>query len=198
MACSALLVDLDGTVWHSAVWYPNLIADATGRDVTHVVYALERKSVARVLSSFGVTRARFARLCDELAATLAIVDGVTETLAHLHQRSIRTGAVTSLPAWVATPMLAATNLAPSFDTVVDWGRTARHKPRPDPLLAALVDLGVPPTSGSWYVGDTTADGQPAAAAGLSFAWAGWSTGQTPPETAAVTLTAFADAEGLFG
>jgi phosphoglycolate phosphatase-like HAD superfamily hydrolase len=95
-------------------------------------------------------------------------------------------------------MLSGTDLGPLFHTVVGWERTRRHKPRPDPLYAALGDLGVPTSDGSWYVGDTTGDAEAAAAAGMSFAWAGYSTHQPPPDTAKVNLLAFAAVEELFG
>jgi phosphoglycolate phosphatase-like HAD superfamily hydrolase len=125
LAATALLLDLDGTLWDSADWYPKLIAEACGQGGPEIEAALQRKAVARVLGDFGVTQARFAELCGDLGSSLVVFDGVADVLARIAARGIATGAVTNLPGWIATPMLRATGLAPLLDVVIPYSRTVR-------------------------------------------------------------------------
>ncbi len=197
MATAALLVDLDGTVWDSAAWYAEIITAATGQPFLRVTQALRTKPVARVMTDLGVSRSAFSRLCLDAIETLVVFDGVRETLARLLARGTATGAVTNLPGWVAVPMLRSTGLQDLFTVVIDYGKTRRHKPAPDPLLAALTELGVPPTRDSWYIGDTVADAEAARAAGISFVWAGYAPPASPPNEMDAIAASFNEVEGVF-
>lgn len=197
LATAALLVDLDGTLWDSASWFPEMLAEACGRSCSEAEEVLHNRPVARVLRDFGVSRARFAGLCSDLARTLVVFDGVADTLASIAARDIATGAVTNLPGWVATPILQATGLRPLLGVVVDYAGTTRRKPWPDPLLAALGTLHVPATATSWYVGDTADDATAAEAAGISFASAGYSAPGSTSTGASRVLSSFSEAEDLF-
>lgn len=151
LAMAALLLDLDGTLWDSAAWYPEVIAKACGRPGSEIEEALRHGSVTRVLADFGITRIRFVRLCRDLGTTLVVFDRVPDTLASVAARDIAIGAVTNLPGWVARPMLQAAGLAPFLNIVIPYRRGIRPKPSPDTLLDALGRLRVPPRwlHGTW-------------------------------------------------
>lgn len=57
-----------------------------------------------------------------------------------------------------------------FDTVITSADTVKHKPDPEPILAAVEKLGARPEE-SVYVGDTVNDLRAAKAAGVKFAGA---------------------------
>jgi phosphoglycolate phosphatase len=93
-------------------------------------------------------------------------------------------------------MLDCVGLSRYFASVGDWGRTRRHKPHPDPLLAVLDDLGIAPNNSVWYVGDAESDALAAQSAGVSFAWAAYGYGDGAPPTAATQLSEFRDVASL--
>jgi phosphoglycolate phosphatase-like HAD superfamily hydrolase len=197
LAEAALLLDLDGTLWDSAAWYPEVIAKACGCQAPEIQEALRHRSVTRVLADFGITKTRFAILCSDLGGTLVVFDRVRDTLASVVARDIATGAVTNLPGWVAQPMLQSTGLAHFLDIVIPYRRAMRPKPWPDTLLDALGRLGVPATAASWYVGDTVDDAQAAQAAGISFAWVGYGIPGPVPADPRRVLSSFSEIEDLF-
>jgi phosphoglycolate phosphatase-like HAD superfamily hydrolase len=197
LAKAALLLDLDGTLWDSAAWYPEVIAKACGCPGSEIEEALRHGSVTRVLADFGITHKRFARLCSDLGATLVVFDRVPDTLASVAARDIATGAVTNLPGWVAGPMLQSTGLASFFDVVIPYRRAMRPKPWPNTILDALGRLCVPAAMASWYVGDTADDAQAAQAAGISFAWVGYGMPGKVPADARRVLSSFSEVEDLF-
>lgn len=199
VARRALLVDLDGTLWDSAAWYPQVIAVAAGcsPDLPSAAIVAGRPLV-RVLSDHGITDARFRRLCASPPVRLEVKAGVHETLERLRQRRVGLGAVTNLPVRLATPMLAAAGLQGLLPVVVGASRTRPGKPHPDPLLEALRQLETLPSPRSWYVGDMPDDQQSAAAAGMSFAWAGYATVSPAPEGTDATLGSFGEIETLLG
>lgn len=94
---------------------------------------------------------------------------VLHTLDALAARGTLLGAVTSLPGALATAGLQRTGLAARFGAVIHAGHGKPYKPRPDPLLKALVQLGLEPSRAIFYVGDFLSDGDASLAAGLSFA-----------------------------
>lgn len=53
-----------------------------------------------------------------------------------------------------------------FGALVGAGDAAADKPDPAPMLMALAAMGVPPSRGVWYVGDTALDMQAARRAGF--------------------------------
>lgn len=63
-----------------------------------------------------------------------------------------------------------------FDTLVCGDDVSHRKPAPDLILKALENLGVAPSLGCWYVGDSTTDVIAAAEAGVTpvfYNGAGW-------------------------
>ena len=59
-----------------------------------------------------------------------------------------------------------------FDVVITSEDTERHKPEPDPVLAALARLGRPP-EGACYVGDAPFDLRAGRAAGVATIGVTW-------------------------
>ena len=70
-------------------------------------------------------------------------------------------------------MLSCLGLERSSPATVDYGRTAKHKPNPEPLLLALNELEVEPRPEVWYVRDALLRRRRSTQRGLSFAWASY-------------------------
>ena len=169
MAVRALLFDLDGTLWDSHPWYASLADDREGFLDT----LREGKPVATLFRRVGITPARFGCLCRGNISSLVLYPGVRETLEAVSAQGVPLGVATNLPRWIAGPMLESAGVMGHFRTVVDYGRTCRRKPYPDPLLAALGDMNLAADTDIWYVGDSPQDLRAAMSAGLSFAWAAY-------------------------
>lgn len=179
MAAPAVLLDLDGTLWDSWPWYARQVGRSDRARVRQISEALRRgRPVAPLLRDAGVTEASLRASCRTSGCDL--YPGVRDALAQLRDGGTRLGIVTNLPRWIAIPMLEELGLAEHFDAVAHYSTTRRHKPHPDPILAVLDEMGVPPSTGDWYVGDTQADFEAAVAAGLSFAWASYGYGEPIP------------------
>jgi len=97
-------------------------------------------------------------------------DGIREALSLATAADLPLGVVTSRNRQEAARCLHAAQIDGFFRVVITWGDTARHKPFPDPLLAALTRLGC---VRGHYVGDTPDDMRAAVAAGLQPLGAGW-------------------------
>ena len=72
--------------------------------------------------------------------------------------------------------LAAVGIDHLIDVVGALEDTARHKPDPEPLLAAAAKVGVDPTA-AVYVGDATVDVLAAKSAGMSSVAVTWGAGE---------------------
>ena len=81
-----------------------------------------------------------------LGSDLAVSPGVNELLKDLKQRGYALAVVTSSQQWMVDRIFAGTNISQFFDVVVSADDVARHKPAPDPYLAALERLGTPADS----------------------------------------------------
>ena len=195
MAASALIFDLDGTVWDSYPWYAERIGKGDARRRTAALADLrDAKSAATLLKKAGVTPARFRKVC-ATADRMRLYPDALDTLIVLDQRSTALGVVTNLPNWMASPLLSMHDLDGLFGSVVTWGSTSRHKPNPDPLLLCCEQLGI--DSGDvWYVGDSPNDCRAAQAAEMPFAWARWGYCDRAPQGADEVLDGFRDAERL--
>lgn len=98
---------------------------------------------------------------------------VVEVLPRLRNEGRRLGIVTAKRA--ATVRLAFDRfpeLEGNFDVVITSDDTERHKPSPDPILAAIDRLGRSPGE-SAYVGDSPYDVRAARAAGVYAVAVGW-------------------------
>lgn len=174
MARVALLFDLDGTIWNCDEWYASLARLQSG--VAH-----GGANAAVLLKSAGFTPARFRAQCRSDDPPIPLFPEVAETIGRLRELGAALGVATNLPDWMASPMLDAAGLSDHLSAVVTWGTTSRRKPHPDPLLAAMRQLGLSCHERHWYVGDSVADCQAAKAAGLSFAFAGWGATGAPSD-----------------
>lgn len=184
MASQAILIDLDGTLWDSAPWYAEIIAgdDPARRDQLAVAFSTPNganKPVAALLRDAGFTDRSFEAACEQHCDGLHVYDGARETITKI-SRQVVLGVVTSLPRWIAAPMLEGTELAHLFATLQCARRHVPPKPNPAGLNHALADLGVTPQK-SIYVGDSAADHLASTAAGMGFYWASWGYGDPPAD-----------------
>lgn len=99
--------------------------------------------------------------------------GVAGTLRELRRRGLLLGVVTSKNRATTQLGLEVSGLQGLLDLVVAEEDTERHKPWPDPILAALRRAGVQ-ASQALYVGDSPYDLQCARAAGVRAVACGWS------------------------
>ncbi len=106
------------------------------------------------------------------ADLLAGYPGVDELLAALAADGRVLGIVTSKRRDAVDLAIEILGITASFDVIVTWEDTDRHKPLPDPVLAALRRLDAP-AEDAIYVGDTAWDIQAGRAAGVVTGAALW-------------------------
>jgi len=106
---------------------------------------------------------------------LVCYKGVPEVLAALKLRGYRMGIVTSKRKVNAIDELKAKGLDSWFEVIIAQEDTDRHKPSPDPLLAAAAQLNTAPEH-CVYIGDQPTDIQAAHAAGMLSIAALWGEG----------------------
>ena len=99
--------------------------------------------------------------------------GVAETLARLRKQERILGVVTSRRKHTLDIYLRATGLFEWFDILITPEDTQRHKPDPEPLLAALSRLDVD-AGRAVYVGDSSFDIECGVRAGLDTVFVNWS------------------------
>jgi pyrophosphatase PpaX len=179
-----VLFDLDGTLIDSG---PIIVASM--RHAARAVLGIEVDEV-RVRAAIGgpgldaQMRALDPERADELIAAyrahneplhdeLEAFERMLDVLPRLRDRGQRIGIVTAKRrvtaelAFVRFPLLR--DIA---EVLIGSDDTARHKPDPDPLLAALAKLGAEPGEAA-YVGDSPFDVRAAKAAGLFAVAVGW-------------------------
>lgn len=187
MVASALLLDLDGTVWDSRPWYAATIAQLSGGSVSKIASELNAgSSIVKLVGSYGVGKTKFTRAVTEDAASLKLYDGVVETLDALKERGNSIGIVSNLPGWLVRPLLEAKRLDSYFDIVVTPRRGVPAKPNPHGISKALRELEQAADAQVWLIGDEETDAGAAMAAGVNFAWASYGYGpEQLPGTAKV-------------
>ncbi|WP_353951240.1 HAD-IA family hydrolase [Knoellia sp. S7-12] len=130
-----------------------------------------------------------------LANTARLIEryeGVPEMLEALTSAGANVHIVTSKRTETARLALAAVGIDHLIEVVGALEHTARHKPDPEPLLAAAAKIGVDPTT-AVYVGDATVDILAAHAAGMAGVAVTWGAGEraaleaTNPETIVDTV-----------
>jgi len=94
-----------------------------------------------------------------------VYPGIKELLAGLQQAGVKLGLVTTKHQSQAEFTLAGAGLSGYFDYVHGWLEGRRHKPDPEPVLAALSRLDASPGS-AIMVGDSELDIEAAKAAGV--------------------------------
>jgi HAD superfamily hydrolase (TIGR01509 family) len=197
MAPTAILFDLDGTVWDSFPWYASLLARASGRDTDSLHAELRRgASIVTIARNCKITNGRFTTLCQSSIEMLQLYPGVRDTLEQLNALRIPTAAVTSLPGRIVEPLLGGLRLTALFHNVVHANNCALRKPNPEPLLTSLRELRVAPDKNVFYVGDVKNDAAAAEAAGIRFAWASYGYGDGCPSTSAVRLNSIEEVLSL--
>lgn len=179
----AVLFDLDGTLIDSV----DLIL-ASMRHATNEVLG-ESLPDAVLMRSVGVPlmvqmrefspehaeellvayRAHNALVHDEL---LRDYPGTVEAVARIARLGHRLGIVTSKSRPVAQRGITCCGLDGAFEVLIAAEDTQRHKPGPEPLLAALELMGVDPQRAA-YVGDAPMDMESARAAGVLAVAALW-------------------------
>ncbi|MBT9252592.1 MAG: HAD-IA family hydrolase [Brockia lithotrophica] len=106
------------------------------------------------------------------AEGVRVFPGVPELLRALKEAGIPAAVVTNRHRRTLEFGVHKLGLAPCFATLVAYQDVERHKPDPEPILAAHARLEVPPTH-ALMVGDQPEDRLAAKGAGVHFAWAGW-------------------------
>jgi pyrophosphatase PpaX len=99
-------------------------------------------------------------------------DGIAAALSALRARGLRLGVVTSKRSDGARRGLALCGLASFFDDVVALDDVEKHKPDPEPVLAALARLDAR-AGRTIYIGDSTHDLAAGRAAGVRTGAALW-------------------------
>jgi pyrophosphatase PpaX len=99
-------------------------------------------------------------------------DAVVDTVTDLHRRGHPLAVVTSKSDWLAKRGLEHVGIAHLFATIVGCDSCARHKPHPEPVLAALDRLQYRPDE-AVFVGDSVHDIEAGNAAGVITIAALW-------------------------
>jgi pyrophosphatase PpaX len=180
----ALLFDLDGT-----------LIDSIGLLLECMEFAFaprsRRPTTAEWVAGIGTPlRTQLAEWCDGDADVEAMVTryreyqdlhlerltsafpGVVDTLAWAKAAGYPTAIVTSKGRGMTDRSLRHVGLLASFDAIVTFEETTRHKPLPDPVWLACARLGVAPTH-ALFVGDSPHDMYAGRAAGSRTAAALW-------------------------
>ena len=185
-----LVFDFDGTLVDS---YP-LIEEA----FAHVMRTHRLDEAARVLfrQSRGLPLPEQMKLVapqmwEDLVATYRSIDatlgharvfrGIPTLVRKLHQAGAPLGVVSCKRRALVEAELEAAGLRAYFDVVIGYEDVTPPKPAPDPLLAAIGQLGLSRTH-SIYVGDSMVDLQTGRAARVRTVLAAW--GLTPEARAA--------------
>jgi pyrophosphatase PpaX len=179
-----VLFDLDGTLIDSG---PMIVASmkhaaksVLGREIPEEVLSaavggpglvaqMHAMAPDRVDDLVSAYREHNEPLHEELEAFWEVV----EVLPRLREEGRRLGIVTAKRA--ETVRLAfdrLPELEDAFDVVITSDDTTRHKPAPDPILAAIDRLGASPAETA-YVGDSPYDVRAAKAAGAYAIAVGW-------------------------
>ncbi|MET8263164.1 HAD hydrolase-like protein [Micromonospora arida] len=177
----AVLFDLDGVIVDSRA----LVAAALSDVATNVLGRRpDRRAVAELIHLPPVQALGILGLTDPVgafddgfdlayaahAANAALVPGIVRAMRRLRMNGMRQAVVT-LQRRHRIALLALGAVTTLMDTFVTF-EDAKPKPAPDPVLAALFRLNVPPHE-AWFVGDTVTDIVAGHAAGVRVAGAAW-------------------------
>jgi pyrophosphatase PpaX len=178
------LFDLDGTLIDSG---PMIIASmkhaaktVLGRDIPEAALAAAVGGPGLVAQMRALDPERVEELVeayrlhnDPLHEELEAFWEVVEVLPRLRGEGRRLGIVTAKRrSTVRLALDRLPGLEDLFEVIVTADDTARHKPSPDPILAALERLAAEPAQAA-YVGDSPFDVRAAKAAGVFAVAVGW-------------------------
>ncbi|MFJ9085891.1 HAD family hydrolase [Streptomyces sp. NPDC102384] len=150
-----------------------------GREFSDIMEQLGVVDVDGAHRTYGAESTSAAHLAQEFI-------GIREVLHTFVAAGWRLGVVTSKHVDRAAPLLA--QLGCPFGTVRTPAGSGRSKPAPDPLLLALVDLGVDPAA-AVYVGDMEVDREAATRAGVAYIHAAWGYGDPGSPAAEIAQSA---------
>jgi pyrophosphatase PpaX len=179
-----VLFDLDGTLIDSGpiilasmqhatktvlgreIAYEELAATVGGQGLVSQMRALDPDRVDELVEVYKEHN-------DPLHETLEAFDDLLDVLPRLRVGGRRLGIVTAKRhRTVGLALDRFPELAEQFEVIVGFEDTERHKPDPDPVLAALRKLEVEPAQAA-YVGDSPFDIQAAKAADVFAVAVGW-------------------------
>lgn len=171
----ALLLDLDGTLIDSA---PDIAAALdrvlAARNLGSIPIAQVRRlighGIGRLVSdAFVLSGAPLAgdaleaaqhemgaRYAAQLVARTVLMPGAADLVAFCAQAGIAMACVTNKPRQMAADILGHFRIAPPISVIVGGDMGIARKPSPQPLLAALAELGET-KDGAWMVGDGLPD-----------------------------------------
>ena len=187
----AVVFDLDGTIWDSWPWYAHVLADISKADESQVRETLfSGGNIVKLCREQSVSNNRFVNNCEKRIESLKLYPGVIESLSKLEERKIPIGIFTSLPSWLARPLLSAKNISQFFGCIVAATKFRPPKPNAQGLNEALSGLNVPQNLRKIYVGDTNIDSLTAKNADIDFAWASWGYDMEQPSYISACLKEF--------
>jgi HAD superfamily hydrolase (TIGR01509 family) len=189
MAATALLFDLDGTLWDSYPCYAAALGASLGCTTEAVVERLKAgENVVRLADEGGLGNAKFTSLCRASIIQLRLYAEVNRTLTILQEKGTALGVVTNTPQRLITPLLSDMQMDRYFGSVV----CAARKPSPGGILRALAELNIQADRQVYLVGDSSSDAIAASRAGVSFAWAAYGYSAECPQQTAVVIERVSD------
>jgi pyrophosphatase PpaX len=183
MRFPVVLFDLDGTLIDSGpiilasmqhatrtvlgreIAYEELAATVGGQGLVSQMQALDPDRVDELIEAYRLHN-------DPLHDTLEAFDEVVALLPHLRAEGRKLGIVTAKRHRTVALAVDRFPELEGFDVVIGHEDTERHKPEPDPVLAALDRLDATPAEAA-YVGDSPFDVRAAKAAGAFAVAVGW-------------------------
>lgn len=178
-----VLFDLDGTLIDSGAIILASFRHATQTVLEREIPDAELAALVGGSSIYEQMRAIDAGQVDELVRVyrehneplhddLEAFEGIELVLGHLKREGRRLGIVTAKRRKTVDLAFAVLPLERYFDVVVTADTTERHKPHPDPVLAALDQLGAAPSEAA-FVGDSPFDVGAGNAAGVFTVAVAW-------------------------